>query len=183
MLRLGGGGGAAGGIFDGAPVTGIFGGNGGAIACRATGIEWLALTSRLLGGGSGTAALEGAGGGVVCLSPVKGGGTPNRCFGAPSSVSGVFGGLGGGGGPAGAVAAADAGRFLNGGAGALMCANLPASANGGGALNLGRGGDGVRGGVACLGGEGAEGASGRLLRGAGGAGGGPLREAMVLPVF
>lgn len=64
------------------------------------------------------------------------------------------------------------------------CANLPASASGGGARNLvvgWTGGDGSRGGEFCSGGEAAT--SVRVLRDGGGAGGGPLRLAVVEPVF
>lgn len=57
---------------------------------------------------------------------------------------GVFGGLGGGGGPG--LLALDVARCLEGSTGGLILANFPASAMGGGALNLraGRGGEGVR---------------------------------------
>lgn len=57
---------------------------------------------------------------------------------------GVFGGLGGGGGPG--LFAFDTARGLTGSVGAPVLANFPASAIGGGALNLrvGRGGEGVR---------------------------------------
>lgn len=78
-------------------------------------------------------------------------------------------------------------RGLPGSGGAAVLAYFPASAKGGGALNFGRG-DGVRSGdaggdsrrlkvddVCC--------ASGRGLLAGGRAGGGPLFEAVVLPVF
>lgn len=109
-------------------------------------------------------------------------------FGAASMLSsiGVFGGLGGGGGPGLTIFELD--RGLPGSGGAAVLAYFPASAKGGGALNFGRGGDGVRSGdaggdsrrvkvdrVCC--------ASGRGLLAGGRAGGGPLFEAVVLPVF
>ena len=75
------------------------------------------------------------------------------------------------------------GLFLDEGTTALPPAYFPASAIGGATLNLGLGGDGVRGGVACAAGEIAVDGSIRALRGAGGAGGGPRRDAVVLPVF
>lgn len=106
---------------------------------------------------------------------------------APSSI-GVFGGLGGGGGPT--FAAAEGALGVEGGAGALELAYLPASAIGGGALNLsaGRGGDGVRsgdleGGVGGFAGDGFGWLSARLRRAGGNAGAGPLFEETVLPVF
>lgn len=61
-----------------------------------------------------------------------------------SSSIGVLGGLGGGGGPG--LAKFEVARCRTGSAGLFVLANFPASASGGGALNLyaGRGGDGVR---------------------------------------
>jgi len=63
---------------------------------------------------------------------------------------GVFGGLGGGGGPG-----FDTDVACGRGALLLVCANFPASGNGGGAANLGGGGplggEGSRGGVGSLG--------------------------------
>ena len=124
--------------------------------------------------------------------PVNGGGTPNLGAGSEDSSIGCFGGRGGGGGP-GFARAFDAVRTLDGGAGAFVWANLPASAMGGGARNFKGGGPG--GGDACLGGEGAgledealllggaEGASVLVLLAGGGAGGGPLLDAVVPPVF
>jgi hypothetical protein len=75
--------------------------------------------------------------------PSNGGGT--ACFPVEtgeSSSRGIF--LGGGGGAALLWLVA---LFLPGKAGASSCANLPASAIGGGALNLGFGGEGARGGL------------------------------------
>lgn len=109
-------------------------------------------------------------------------------MGLPSSSSsiGVLGGLGGGGGPG--FATFDAARFLFGRLGAGTCANLPASAIGGGALNWypERGGDGVlwgevSGDFSCLN-EAVLVLSGRLLRDGGGAGAGPLLDETVPPV-
>ena len=84
----------------------------------------------------------------------------------------------------------DVARCLNAGAGAVELANLPASAIGGGALNFmaGRGGEGVRSGdlEAGLGdfaGNGLAWLSTRLRRAGGNAGGGPLLDEPVLPVF
>ena len=79
---------------------------------------------RLGGGGGATDAF---------LSPWNGGGTPNFGFASASSSIGVFGGLGGGGGPG--FTTLEAARFRFGRVGAAICANLPASASGGGALN------------------------------------------------
>ena len=100
---------------------------------------------------------------------------------------GVFGGLGGGGGPG--FATFEAARSRLGTLGVGTCANLPASASGGGALNwyAGRGGDGVLAGdlsgdLFCCD-EAVLWLSGRLLRDGGGAGAGPLRDKTVLPVF
>jgi hypothetical protein len=104
-----------------------------------------------LGGGAGgaPAALFRAGGGggpEGILLPENAGGT--ACLlgvvAGESSSRGVFGGLGGGGGPGVLWLVA---RFLPGNEGAESLANLPASAIGGGALNLGLGGDGARGGL------------------------------------
>lgn len=84
----------------------------------------------------------------------------------------------------------DEARCLAGGAGAMLCANFPASAIGGGALNFvdgpPLGGDGVRSGdvggesICC---EFMFWLSGRFLRDGGGAGGGPLLDEIVIPVF
>lgn len=105
--------------------------------------------------------------------PSKGGGTPNGLAEdggeRGSSSNGVFGGRGGGGGPGVAELLA---RPLEGGSG---FARMPASASGGGTLNVRRGGDGSRGGLG-------EGLGGRWTAdafpaadflGGGGAGGGP----------
>jgi hypothetical protein len=100
-----------------------------------------------------------------------------------SSSIGVFGGLGGGGGPG--FFRFEFARCLAGRAGVLECANLPASAIGGGALNFnaGRGGDGVRSGDSAGDfGSGTEIDAWLDLLDGGGAGGGPLFEEMVLPV-
>lgn len=77
----------------------------------------------------------GGGGGATdtFLSPWKGGGTPNFGLASASSSIGVFGGLGGGGGPG--FRTFEAARLRLGRLGADTCANLPASASGGGALN------------------------------------------------
>lgn len=68
----------------------------------------------------------------------------NLNLGSGSSSIGVFGGLGGGVGPR--LVAFEVARGLAGRTGAVVCAYFPASAIGGGALNLttGRGGEGVR---------------------------------------
>ena len=73
----------------------------------------------------------------------KGGGTPNLGLPVSSSSIGFFGGLGGGGGPG--FATLDVALCRVGSFGALLLANFPASARGGGALNWNfvRGGDGV----------------------------------------
>lgn len=108
---------------------------------------------------------------------------------AGSSSIGVFGGRGGGGGP-GLAREADEARVRPEGcsAGPSLTANLPASAMGGGARNLGcglaAGGEGVlvRGGELDRGGE--EALPGTGLRDGGGAGGGPLRlDEAEVPVF
>jgi hypothetical protein len=118
-------------------------------------------------------------------SPVKGGGTRKIEPMAWSSSMAVFGGLGGGGGPGFAApdeALARPGRF-----GPPAPANLPASASGGGARNLGwgvKGGEGDRGGESSLFGGGGDGGRPPTgLRDGGGAGGGPLRLDDVVPVF
>ena len=103
-----------------------------------------------------------------------------------SSSIGVLGGRGGGGGPG--FTLLETALCLDGGGGAFVPANLPASAIGGGALNFGWGGDGVlsgdfEGGVGCRGGEGAALLTNRLFRAGGGAGGGPLLDDTELPVF
>lgn len=133
------------------------------------------------------ARLGGGGGGAPdgFLSPEKGGGTPNLGLSVSSSI-GVLGGRGGGGGPGFATFEVARGRLGRLGAGTF--ANLPASAIGGGALNwnAGRGGEGVLSGD--LGGEGdlrcdaVLELSGRVLRGCGGAGAGPRREKLEVPV-
>jgi hypothetical protein len=119
-------------------------------------------------------------------SPVKGGGT-RKADGGPSSSIGVLGGRGGGGGPGLARVAEEARARLAGGE-VWETANFPASAIGGGALNLGCGvvgGDGEGGGDSALGGDGGLPPTG--LRDGGGAGGGPLLLdvvlAIVAPVF
>ncbi len=66
------------------------------------------------------------------LSPWKGGGTPNFGLASTSSSIGVFGGRGGGAGPG--FATFETALFRFGRLGACTCANLPASASGGGAL-------------------------------------------------
>ena len=167
---------------------GVFGGRGGGAApCggMACAVE-LSLVVRGGGGGTGPRLDGGGGAADETRSPVKGGGTPNLCVGWSSSSMGVLGGLGGGGGPG--LATLDEARCLAGGAGAAVCANLPASAIGGGALNFSagppRGGDGVRSGdlggddsICCVW------PSGRVLRDGGGAGGGPLFDETILPVL
>lgn len=87
---------------------------------------------------------------------------------------GVFAGRGGGGGPALTFEVA---RGRRRGTGPAGTANLPASAIGGGALNLRAGGDGSRGGVDAR----SSGASGRDFRDGGG-GGGPRRLVELDPV-
>lgn len=127
------------------------------------------------GGGPGGAGLRlgGAGGADTFRSPWKGGGTPNRDV---LSSTGVFGGRGGGG---GAAFAPELARGRVEGAGLRPWEYLPASAIGGGARNLGRGGDGSRGDgeaeSSC--------ASGRALRDGGGGGGAPRRLPELLPVL
>lgn len=127
------------------------------------------------GGGGAGLRLGGAGGADTFLSPANGGGTPNRDVGWLSSI-GVFGGRGGGGGPALTLEVA-LGRLRS--AGPSGTANLPASAKGGGALNLRAGGDGSRGGG---GGEADSSGASALVFRAGGGGGGPLRLPELLPV-
>jgi hypothetical protein len=124
----------------------------------------------LAGGGGGTEVRAGVGGGPEELrEPAKGGGTPNLDEG---SSAGVFVGTRGGGGGATEDEALD----LAGGWGTL--AYFPASAMGGGARNMGRGGEGARGGE----GEGDGGLAGAApLLGCGGAGGGPRLELVPLP--
>ena len=92
-------------------------------------------TSREVRGEDCRGTRLGGGGGAIddFLSPWKGGGTPNFGLESPSSSMGVFGGLGGGGGPG--FVTFETARFLFGRLGAGICANLPASASGGGALN------------------------------------------------
>lgn len=144
-----------------------------------------------LGGGGGTGPRLGGGGGADDFrSPENGGGTLN--IPGDSSSMGVLGGRGGGGGP-GFARDPDEARLRPEGcmAGPSLTANLPASAMGGGARNLGCGGLGAGGGDGVLaggggeldrGGEGALPGTGR--RDGGGAGGGPLRlEEAVVPVF
>lgn len=102
--------------------------------------------------------------------PEKGGGTPN--LDEEASSAGVLVGTRGGGGGATEDEALD----LAGGAGTL--AYFPASAIGGGARNMGRGGEGARGGD----GDGDGGLTGAApLLGCGGAGGGPRLELLPLP--
>lgn len=92
------------------------------------------------------------------------------------SSIGVLGGRGGGGGPRFAPELA---LERVPGAGLMPWENLPASAIGGGARNLGLGGDGSRGEAdapsSC--------ASGRVLRDGGGGGGAPRRLPELLPVL
>jgi hypothetical protein len=133
-----------------------------------------------LGGGGGTGPRLGGGGGTDDLrSPGNGGGT-RKPAGGPSSSRGVLGGRGGGGGPGLARVPEEALARLAGGE-ILDTANFPASAKGGGALNLGcgvEGGDGEGGGDSALGGDGGLPPTG--LRDGGGAGGGPLLPEVVL---
>jgi hypothetical protein len=177
---IGGGAACTGGGRGGVGATAVFGGSGGG----ADGVS-------RLGGGGGTGPRLGGGGGAPdgILLPAKGGGTPNLPpTGLSSSGTGVFGGRGGGGGPG--FAAFDEARALFGGAGGRL-ANFPASAIGGGALKTGFGGPG--GGEGSRGGDGGAGLpdEARLMlgvsvfvrRAGGGAGGGPRRDAVVLPVF
>jgi hypothetical protein len=138
------------------------------------------------GGGGGIDPRLG-GGGAGARLPAKGGGTPNLPpAGFSSSFAGVFGGRGGGGGPG--LETFDEARALLGGAGGKF-ANFPASAMGGGARKTGFGGPG--GGEGSWGGDGGAGladdarlgTSVLVRRVGGGAGGGPRRDAVVLPVF
>lgn len=96
--------------------------------------------------------------------------------------SGVLGGRGGGGGPGLAKLEPEAARLRDGRLGPGIWAYFPASAIGGGARNLGRGGDGSRlgdwAGDCSRGGGGDGGASGRPRLAGGGGGGAPR-----LPVF
>lgn len=80
----------------------------------------------------------------IYLSPRNGGGILNLDLDSGSSSMGVFGGLGGGIGPR--LVAFECARGFAGMTGAVVWAYFPASAIGGGALNLitGRGGEGVR---------------------------------------
>ena len=110
---------------------------------------------------------------------MKGGGTPNLGL-VSSSSRAALGGRGGGGGPG--LARFDDALGREGREGAELLANLPAFASGGGALNLGRGGDGVRSGGGDGLGDGGLTDSRREPRVGGGAGGGPLLEG-ALPVF
>lgn len=130
-------GGGGGGPEDGADAFGVFGGRGGGVVPVAVTAWWLRVSAEKvcpadvrLGGGGGIAD--------EVLSLLKGGGTANFGLVSEGSSIGVLGGRGGGGGPG--FPAADAARGLEGGAGPLKLANLPASASGGGALNLGGGG-------------------------------------------
>lgn len=134
----------------------------------------------LAGGGGGTGPRAGGGGGCVgARDPSNTGGTVYLEGGSLSSI-GVLGGRGGGGGPG--LVTLDVARARPGSVGASFT-NLPASANGGGALYRGCGGVGGGEGDCCR--TGAEGGSGRApRRGGGGAGGAPLLETdeLVLPV-
>lgn len=121
-------------------------------------------------------------------SPVKGGGTRNGVLTGCSSSMGAFGGRGGGAGHA--FVAPDNARTRPGRGGPPELANLPASASGGGARNLGSGvagSGGDWGGESLRFGSGEDvGDGGRPLTGlrdGGGAGGGPLRLDMVAPVI
>ena len=161
------------------PPCAVFGGKGGGAADT---------TSRL-GGGGGTEPLLGGGGGADDLrSPWKAGGTRKPVDGSSSWI-GVLGGLGGGGGPGFAkLLGFDTVLARPVGPGPWDTANLPASASGGGARNLGcglEGGDGDgSGGDSGLGGEGGLPPTG--LRDGGGAGGAPLLLDVldnVAPVF
>lgn len=155
-----GGGGTGRELFVGrAGAFGVFGGRGGGgpaaaggIACEYEFDTFLAGVGRdwpPRGGGAGTGPRAGVDGGT--LAPAKGGGTPNFEPESPGSYSslGVFGGLGGGPGP-GFDTEFEAGLRLIGSF--TLCANLPASASGGGAANRGGGGP--------LGGEGSRGETG-----------------------
>jgi hypothetical protein len=113
---------------------------------------------------------------------VNAGGTRKPDGGPPSSI-GVLGGSGGGGGPWLARVAEEAlARLADGDV--WETANFPASAMGGGALNLGcgvEGGDGEGGGDSALGGDDALPPTG--LRAGGSAGGGPLLLEVALDVI
>lgn len=146
-LRWLGRGGGGGGPADGGGAFGVLGGSGGGAtplggtACPSAG----SLEPR---GEEGRGARLGGGGGAEdwCLSPWNGGGTLNLGLISSSSSIGVFGGRGGGGGPG--FVRFELARCLPGSGGAAVCAYLPASARGGGALNFGRGGDGALSGAA-----------------------------------
>jgi hypothetical protein len=118
-------------------------------------------------------------------SPINGGGTRKAVLGSGSSSIRVFGGRGGGGGPE--IAAPDEALTRPGRSGPPEPANLPASASGGGARNLGcgvRGGEGDWTGESSRRGGGGDGGRPPTgLRDGGGAGGGPLRLCDVAPVF
>ena len=165
---------------------GVLGGRGGGAAIAGE-TPFAPCVSLDIRGGGGKGVLCGGGGGTEDIwEPWKAGGTPNLGFWSGSASIGVFGGLGGGGGPAGA--AFEAARCVDAGTVALEFANLPASAIGGGALNLGRGGEGVRsgdleGGLGGFAGDRVMWLSTRLRRAGGNAGGGPLLDETVLPVF
>lgn len=181
----GGGGGGAESVWN-PPALGfgeLRGGGGGGIAAG--------VIESLGGGGGGKppAFRAGGGGGFDgSLFPSNGGGTPNFVGWeggetGESSPSGSFGGRGGGGGPGVLWLVA---LFLAAGVARSSCANLPASAIGGGALNLGLGGEGARGGLGDgLGGRCPTGAGPPAVRlEGGGAGGGPRFAVLVLlPVF
>jgi hypothetical protein len=126
------------------------------------------------GGGGGTAPDRGGGGGTGLVTerfPSKGGGTANRAEGGGVSSTGSFDGRGGGGGPGLLWLTA---RWRPGNTGVLLTF-APASARGGGTLNVLRAGDDPLGGL----GDGEGGlciasAPPAFLLAGGGAGGGPL---------
>ena len=134
VLRPPGKGGGRGGPDVGGADGDVLGGSGGG-AADAGGMAFLSGVSREVRDGGCRGARLGGGGGAPedRLSPWKGGGTPNLGFNSSSSSMGVLGGRGGGGGPG--LATFDTARFLFGRVGAGACANFPASARGGGALN------------------------------------------------
>lgn len=138
LFRFGiGGGGGDGGAEDVVGAFGVFGGRGGGAEVLYGSALMLRLSPGC--GAVGPEPRLGGGGGIVdaIRSPWNGGGTPNFSpFSTVSSI-GVFGGRGGGAGP---VFDTTRGRGMF--AALLVFANLPASAMGGGALNLGGGGPG-----------------------------------------
>lgn len=192
-LSLPGGGGGGGGMTAAEDVT-LPGLKGSGACGTAAGKMYSVTEVSLEGGGVGTELRPGGGGGGAplrlggagarcCLwNDGEGAGSTNFGDGAPCSSKGVFGGRGGGAGLE--FAALDDSRGLDGSDGGLRsCANLPASANGGGARNFKP--DGPGGGEDSL----SEGLAGRrplsgpLLLAGGRAGGGPRFEFTLLPVI